>query len=184
MARDQRAHPAAAARRWHWLARLRGGRLRGPAACRRPRRSDAVLFDRDGTLVARRALQRRPRRRCEPMPGAREALDRLRAAGVRVGVVTNQSGRGPRAAHRTTRCAAVNARVEDLLGPFDAWQVCPHGDGRRLRLPQAGARPGPAPPPRALGVDAAACVVVGDIGADMRRRAGRRRPRRAGADRA
>ena len=58
---------------------------------------DAVLFDRDGTLI-------------EDVPN---------------GVVTNQSGL-PRHRFTAADLARVNARVERLLGPFDTWHVCPH----------------------------------------------------------
>ena len=56
--------------------------------------------------------------------------------------------------------------MAELLGPFDTVQVCPHGPGRRLRLPQAGA--GMVLRAAAeLGVAPCECVVVGDIGADV-----------------
>ncbi|HET9518336.1 MAG TPA: HAD-IIIA family hydrolase, partial [Actinoplanes sp.] len=125
---------------------------------------DAVLFDRDGTLVVDVAYNGDPRR-VEPMPGARAALDRLRAAGLRVGVVTNQSGL---AGGRFTaeQLAAVNARIEQLLGPFDTWQICPHGAaaGCRCRKPAPGLIEAAA---KALHVAPERCVVVGDIGRDM-----------------
>lgn len=50
----------------------------------------AVLFDRDGTLVHDVPYNAAPER-VRPVEGAREALDALRARGIRVGVVTNQS---------------------------------------------------------------------------------------------
>ena len=61
---------------------------------------------------------------------------------------------------------AVNQRVDELLGPFGAWAVCPHdaADGCACRKPapflvrQAAAE---------LGVDPADCVVIGDIGSDV-----------------
>ena len=56
------------------------------------------------------------------------ALRRLRSAGVRVGVVTNQSGVA-RGLLDDDQVRRVNARVEELLGPFDVWMVCPHGEG-------------------------------------------------------
>ena len=99
---------------------------------------DAVLFDRDGTLIEDVPFNGDPAR-VRPMPGAREALDRLRAAGLRLGVVTNQSGW--RVAYSPLdQVRRVNARVEELLGPFDTWQMCPHddGDGCRCRKPAPG----------------------------------------------
>ncbi|MDR7274324.1 HAD-IIIA family hydrolase [Catenuloplanes atrovinosus] len=125
---------------------------------------DAVLFDRDGTLVVDVPYNGDPAL-VRPMPGAREALDRLRAAGLRLGVVTNQSGL---ARGRFTRAQldAVNARVEELLGPFDTWQLCPHDEraGCRCRKPAPGMIEDAA---GALGTDPRRCVVVGDIGRDM-----------------
>src|SRR5690242_7674641 len=80
------------------------GAERGRAACRRrvgritagggramSRLFDAVLFDRDGTLIVDVPYNGDPAK-VVVMPGARAALDRLRAAGLRIGVVTNQSG--------------------------------------------------------------------------------------------
>jgi histidinol-phosphate phosphatase family protein len=125
---------------------------------------DAVLFDRDGTLIVD-VPYNGDARLVEPMPGARTALDRLRAAGLRLGVVTNQSGLA-RGRFTAERLAAVNARVEHLLGPFDTWQVCPHSDadGCRCRKPAPGLVERAA---AALGTTPGRCVVVGDIGRDM-----------------
>jgi histidinol-phosphate phosphatase family protein len=125
---------------------------------------DAVLFDRDGTLIHDVPYNGDPAR-VVPMPGARAALDRLRAAGLRLGVVTNQSGL---ALGRFTRAdlAAVNACVEALLGPFDTWQVCPHAELDRC----ACRKPSPSLVFRAaadLDTTADRCAVVGDIGRDM-----------------
>ncbi len=124
----------------------------------------AVLFDRDGTLVRDVPYNGDPAL-VEPMPGARAALDRLRAAGVAVGVVTNQSGVA-RGLLTTSQVDAVNRRVEELLGPFDVWAVCPHGpgDGCGCRKPAPGLVQEAA---RRLGVDTRRCAVVGDIGADV-----------------
>jgi len=125
---------------------------------------DAVLFDRDGTLIVDVPYNGDPDR-VEPMPGAQAALDRLRRAGLRLGVVTNQSGLA-RGRFSTAQLAAVNRRVEQLLGPFDTWQICPHDDraGCRCRKPAPGLVESAA---AELGVSADRCVVVGDIGRDM-----------------
>lgn len=127
-------------------------------------RPAAVLFDRDGTLVHDVPYNDDPAL-VEPVPGAREALDRLRAAGVPIGVVTNQSGVAA-GLIRPDRLWAVHARVEELLGPFDVWEVCPHGerDGCACRKPRPGLIQRAA---RALGVPPGECVVIGDIGRDM-----------------
>ena len=125
---------------------------------------DAVLFDRDGTLIVDVPYNGDPRR-VETMPGAREALDRLRAAGLRLGVVTNQSGLA-RGRFTAAQLTAVNRRVEALLGPFDTWQVCRHGeqDGCDCRKPAPGMVKAAC---AELDVDPARCVVVGDIAADV-----------------
>jgi histidinol-phosphate phosphatase family protein len=125
---------------------------------------DAVLFDRDGTLVHDVPYNGDPAL-VRPMPGARAALDRLRAAGLRLGVVTNQSGIA-RGLITAADAAAVNARVGDLLGGFGTWQVCSHddADGCRCRKPAPGLVTAAA---AALGTVPARCVVVGDIGRDM-----------------
>ncbi|GIE97748.1 HAD-IIIA family hydrolase [Paractinoplanes rishiriensis] len=125
---------------------------------------DAVLFDRDGTLIVDVPYNGDPDR-VVPMPGARAALDRLRAAGLRLGVVTNQSGLA-RGRFTAADLTAVNRRVEDLLGPFDTWQICPHDDtaGCRCRKPAPGLVESAA---AALGTTPRRCAVIGDIGRDM-----------------
>jgi histidinol-phosphate phosphatase family protein len=125
---------------------------------------DAVLFDRDGTLIVDVPYNGDPRQ-VEPMPGARQALDRLRAAGLRIGIVTNQSGLA-RGRFTAAQMVAVHARIELLLGPFDTWQICPHDDADRCRCRK------PAPglirdAATVLGTTPARCIVVGDIGRDM-----------------
>ncbi len=124
----------------------------------------AVLFDRDGTLVVDVPFNGDPAR-VEAMPGARLALQRLRAAGVATAMVSNQSGV---ALGKLTRgdVDAVNARIERILGPLGPVLVCAHaaGDGCRCRKPAPGLIEDAA---RALGVAPGDCVVVGDIGADV-----------------
>ena len=130
----------------------------------RPGRPRAVLFDRDGTLVVDVPYNGDPDR-VKLMPGAIPALDRVRAAGLPVGLVTNQSGiaRG-----LLTRDAAdaVNARLGALVGGFDTVQVCPHGpdEGCPCRKPRPGMVLAAA---RELGLAPAEVVVIGDIGADV-----------------
>jgi histidinol-phosphate phosphatase family protein len=143
-------------------------RLRGELAARRaaplPPAGCAVLFDRDGTLVQDVPYNGDPEL-VDPLPGALAALTRLRSGGIPVGVVTNQSGIGR---GRVTRdqVERVNARVEELLGPFDTWQLCPHAPdaGCRCRKPEPGLVLAAA---SALGVPASRCVLIGDIGADV-----------------
>ncbi|MFQ1003277.1 HAD-IIIA family hydrolase [Modestobacter sp. SSW1-42] len=125
---------------------------------------DLVLFDRDGTLVHDVPYNGDPAL-VAPVDGAREALDALRARGVRIGLVTNQSGVG-RGLITRAQADAVNARVAELLGPFDTVQVCPHApeDGCDCRKPAPGMVLAAC---AELGVEPARCVVVGDIAADL-----------------
>jgi D-glycero-D-manno-heptose 1,7-bisphosphate phosphatase len=129
----------------------------------------AVLFDRDGTLVVDVPYNHDPAL-VEPMPTALAAVRALRAAGVPVGVVSNQSGVA-RGLISPSQLAAVNARVDELFGGFDTWQVCPHGaeDGCACRKPRPGLVLAAA---AALGVAPGDVVVVGDIGSDMGAAAG------------
>jgi HAD superfamily hydrolase (TIGR01662 family) len=123
-----------------------------------------VLFDRDGTLVHDVPYNGDPDL-VTPVDGAATALDRLRHAGVAVGLVTNQSGIG-RGLLTRAQVDAVNARVAELLGPFATVQVCPHvdADGCECRKP----RPGMVHAAAAdVGVQSTRCAVVGDIGSDV-----------------
>jgi histidinol-phosphate phosphatase family protein len=140
-------------------ARSRDAHQRPPAA-----RPHAVLLDRDGTLVVDVPYNGDPAA-VEPMPGAVEALDRLRAAGVRTAVVSNQSGIG-RGLLSHDRVEAVNRRVEELLGPLGPWVLCPHapGDGCDCRKPAPGLVLRAA---ELLGADPSRCAVIGDIGSDV-----------------
>jgi histidinol-phosphate phosphatase family protein len=124
----------------------------------------AVLFDRDGTLVHDVPYNGEPAK-VVPVPGAQESVRRLRAKGLAVGVVSNQSGVA-RGLLTTEQVTSVNARVNAAVGPFDTWQVCPHGpaDGCACRKPRPGMVQAAA---RDLGVRPEDCVVVGDIGADV-----------------
>jgi histidinol-phosphate phosphatase family protein len=123
-----------------------------------------VLLDRDGTLVHDVPYNGDPER-VVPVPGARAALDRLRAAGVPTAVISNQSGVSRGLLSREA-VEAVNRRVEELLGPLGPWFVCFHGpdDGCGCRKPAPGLLVRAA---AALGVAPERCAVVGDIGADV-----------------
>ncbi|MCU4183095.1 HAD-IIIA family hydrolase [Acidiferrimicrobium sp. IK] len=125
---------------------------------------EAVLFDRDGTLIVDVPGNTDPAR-VALMPGARVALRRARDAGLRVGVVTNQAAVG-RGRVCLEQVEAINRRVEELLGPIDTWQICPHRpeDRCRCRKPAPGMVVAAA---TSLGVAPEACAVVGDIGSDV-----------------
>lgn len=145
---------------WHSARGLWRHRNAGPWR----RRPDLVLFDRDGTLVHDVPYNGDPAK-VQPVADARDALDRLRAAGIRVGVVSNQSAVGTGRISED-QMESVNRRVEELLGPFDVWQVCPHAPdaGCGCRKPAPGMVEDAC---RELGVPPERCVVVGDIGSDV-----------------
>ena len=102
-----------------------------------------VFLDRDG--VINRAFIRGGRpyapaspQELEVLPGVRDALTRLGAAGYALVVVTNQ----PDIARRRMRIEAVeemHARLRDELG-LDDIRVCPHDDADRCdcRKPKPG----------------------------------------------
>ena len=152
----------------------------------------AVFLDRDGTLIEEVGYLDRPER-VELYPWSIDAIRALNRAGVRVVMVTNQSGvargffdeatveRGPSRTSR--RCSRPAARS------IDAYYYCPHHpDGKvarvraRLRLPQAGARAGRSRRARARHRSAAVVYRRRPL---ARRGAGAdgRRARHAGADR-
>jgi histidinol-phosphate phosphatase family protein len=144
---------------WHWLR----GRIRARGARPWPR-VRAVLFDRDGTLIRDVPYNRDPGL-VEPVPGAAAAVRTVRRHGLATAVITNQSGIA-RGLLSQADAEAVNARVSQLLGPFDSVRLCPHDESERCdcRKPAPGMVLAAA---AELGVAPHECVVVGDIGADV-----------------
>ncbi|MFG2576396.1 D-glycero-alpha-D-manno-heptose-1,7-bisphosphate 7-phosphatase [Streptomyces sp. NPDC048481] len=124
----------------------------------------AVLFDRDGTLLEDVPYNGDPDL-VRPVPGARHALDLLRAAGVATAVVSNQSGVG-RGLLTHAQVRRVNERADVLLGGLGAWLYCPHAPeaGCGCRKPRPGLVVEAA---GRLGVAPGDCAVIGDIGADV-----------------
>jgi histidinol-phosphate phosphatase family protein len=104
-----------------------------------PRRDDPVvagmLLDRDGCLTAEAGHLVDPAA-LEPIPGAREAVRRLAAAGLRVAVVTNQSAVG-RGLTDAAGMAAMHRRLAELFPEVEAVYHCPHTaeDGCGCRKP-------------------------------------------------
>jgi HAD superfamily hydrolase (TIGR01662 family) len=139
-------------------------RLRGELTERFGRIPRVVLFDRDGTLIVDHPYNGKPEL-VEPVAGAKASLDRLRSRGIALAVVSNQSGiaRGT-LTHAEVR--AVNARVEQMLGPFRGWWYCPHDDhdACTCRKPAPGMLRAAL---ERLGVSPRQCVMVGDTGADV-----------------
>src|SRR4051794_1519390 len=126
----------------------------------------AVFLDRDGTLMVEVEYCRDPAL-VELLPGVPEGLTRLRAAGYRLVIITNQSGIG-RELITTAEYEAVHARLMELLGAdaIDATYYCPdHPD-------HASERRKPAPgmlreAARDLGLDLGASYLIGDRMSDL-----------------
>jgi HAD superfamily hydrolase (TIGR01662 family) len=133
--------------------------------CSETPRLRAVLFDRDGTLVVDVPYNGDPGL-VRAVPGAKVVLDSLRARGLAVGVLSNQSGVA-RGLLTEAEVASVNARVDELLGPFDVWEVCPHAeaDGCACRKPAPGMVHSAC---LRLGVHTFEAALIGDIGSDVR----------------
>jgi histidinol-phosphate phosphatase family protein len=164
--------PTATAWSLHGLATVRRRLLAGARSPSVPaarsgtarRRPEAVFLDRDGTLVVDVPYNADPGR-VVPVASARLALDRLREEGVAVAVVSNQSGIA-RGLLSASQVDAVNRRIEELVGPVDAWFVCPHGDhdGCSCRKPRPAMLTAAA---HLLGVPPDRCALIGDTGADV-----------------
>ena len=128
------------------------------------RRPLHVLFDRDGTLVVD-VPYNGSASKVVAIDGARRDLDRLRSAGLSASVVTNQSGIG-RGLLQLSEVEEVNHRVEELLGPFSSFELCPHvpTDFCNCRKPEPRLLLDAA---AAAGVAIADCIMVGDKLSDM-----------------
>jgi D-glycero-D-manno-heptose 1,7-bisphosphate phosphatase len=143
------------------MTRSLPGAALGAALPRAPR---LVLFDRDGTLVVDVPYNADPAV-VTAMPTAKRAVARVRAAGIPVGVVTNQSGIG-RGIISRAEVDSVNRAIDAMFGGFDSWQVCPHSpdDHCACRKPEPGMIEAAA---RDAGVESSDVVVIGDIGSDV-----------------
>ena len=123
-----------------------------------------ILFDRDDTLIEDRPALRDPRE-VRAMPSARSAVSLARRTGLRLGVVSNQpviaEGRV-----QPSQLRDVNRAVEQMLGAFDVWAICPHAAtaGCVCRKPQPGLVLDAA---ARLGVPVGEVLVVGDVGSDV-----------------
>ncbi len=100
--------------------------------------SKAVFFDRDNTLIEDPGYLRDPDG-VRLMPGAAEAVARLRQAGYRIVIVTNQSGVA-RGLLDVPTLDAIHARVRRLFAEqgaaIDAIYYCPYLDGPEAAVEQ------------------------------------------------
>jgi D-glycero-D-manno-heptose 1,7-bisphosphate phosphatase len=126
----------------------------------------AVFLDRDGTLMLEVEYCRDPAL-VQLLPGVREGLSRLRNAGYRLVIITNQSGIG-REIFTTAEYDAVHARLMELIGSglIDATYYCPdHPDH-----PSERRKPAPGmllEAARDLGLDLEASYLIGDRVSDL-----------------
>jgi histidinol-phosphate phosphatase family protein len=102
----------------------------------------AVFLDRDGTINADEGYISDPDD-LALLPGASEAIKRLNKGGIKVIVITNQSGVG-RGFYTADDVRAVNDRLEELLrldgARLDGVYYCPHrpDEGCGCRKPGTG----------------------------------------------
>jgi lipopolysaccharide heptosyltransferase II len=127
-----------------------------------------VFLDRDGTTNRDTGYIKSPEE-LQIFPGAVEAVARLKQAGAKVVVVTNQSGVG-RGLFSIETLGAIHTRLREVFeaggAPFDGLYYCPHhpDDGCACR------KPGTVMIERAvadLGLDLSRAYVVGDQRRDI-----------------
>ncbi len=131
----------------------------------------AVFLDRDGTIVEDVDFLRRVDQ-IALLPGAAEGIAAIREAGLRIVVVSNQSGlaRGLMTEKAVREIEAeIERRLRERAGPaaeVDAFYFCPHGpdDGCPCRKPLPGLFLRAAAD---LGLDLAASFAAGDMPRDL-----------------
>lgn len=128
----------------------------------------AVFFDRDGTINEESGYLSNPDD-LSLIKGAAEAVKRLNSIGIKVIVISNQSGVG-RGFFSEEDLARVNKRLADLLSShgarIDAIYYCPHHpeDDCKCRKPKPGLLKKAA---LELSIDLTRSYVVGDKGTDV-----------------
>ncbi len=140
----------------------------------RPGGRPAAFLDRDGTIIEAVHYLSDPRS-VRLLPGAAEAIRRLRAAGLACVVVTNQSAIG-RGMFSEERLDEIHDELERQLAAegteLDAIYFCPEvpGTSDLAQVEYADRKPGPGMLFRAaeaLGLDLDASWMVGDMLSDV-----------------
>jgi D-glycero-D-manno-heptose 1,7-bisphosphate phosphatase len=132
-----------------------------------PAAVETVFLDRDGTINAKAPEGDYVKSAADfrLLPDVAEAVGRLRDAGRRIVVVTNQRGIAL-GVMTEADLDGIHRRMLGEIGPVDAIYHCPHAEGEcdcRKPLPGMLLRAG-----RELqGVDFAKAVMVGDSASDM-----------------
>ncbi len=123
----------------------------------------AVFLDRDGTLIEDRHYLRAPEQ-VVLFPGAAEALRKLRDAGLKLFIVSNQSGVG-RGYFTLREVESVNQHLEELLqnvgARFEKIYIAPEAPEQ----PSRGRKPSPQflfDARDEFGVDLARSYMIGD----------------------
>lgn len=129
---------------------------------------DSVFLDRDGTIIEDRSYLGDPEG-VRLLPGAVEGLARFSDEGLRLFVVTNQSGIG-RGYFRREDYLACRERISSILNTYDIRitdeAYCPHApeDGCACRKPNLGQWRQLA---EAHGLAPERCLIIGDKVSDL-----------------
>lgn len=134
-----------------------------------------VILDRDGTIVVDRHYLADPDA-LEFERGAEAGLRKMSALGLRLVVITNQSGIA-RGILSSERLQEIHERLKQMMhsigAPLEAIYFCPHApdEGCECRKPKLGLMRRAA---EELGFDMSECIVIGDKDSDVEfgRRAG------------
>ncbi len=132
------------------------------------RKSKFVALDRDGTIIAEREYLSHPGQ-VELLPGAAAGLRAMRNLGLRLVIVTNQSGVG-RGYFDVVQLEAVHFRLKELLAiegvSLDGIYYCPHTpeDKCNCRKPRPGML---LQASKDLGFEPSQAVVIGDKALDI-----------------
>jgi len=127
-----------------------------------------LFLDRDGTLVVEKNYMKDPAQ-VRLLSGVADGLRRLRKAGFRVVVISNQAGVG-RGLITVAELHAVNKRFRSVLrknkAPIDGYYWCAHApdDGCSCRKPKAGLLKRAS---RELGLSWKRSISVGDRSSDI-----------------